>query len=211
MLCRSPKVGSTTLRAIALSVTRGANGTFAPTVSNSNNGPLLPSIDKLATRGERAYVLSSPCVYRMAFVRHPVMRILRGWHQVAIQFSAHAFTRFVREHVLQQYDATCAGFKSAQWAIDSRAQHFLPAQHCRCGMACGVQYEIVRAEETGVDDALRPFVPAQHLPPPAVARLNSKRYKPFGAYVTPETLALLNRLAAVEQRVLGYQPFRLPQ
>lgn len=208
LLCRSPKVGSTTLRAIAVSVTRGANSTFTPLASNCNT-TLLPTIDKLAQPGARTYVLSSMCVRRMAFVRHPVMRILRGWFQVSIKRSATSFTRFVHEHVLRHYDATCS--TGAEWATDPRAQHFLPAQHCRCGMACGVEYEVVRVEEMGVDDVLRPYLPPQHLPVRGVARLNSKRYRPFGSYVTPSTLALLNALTAVEQRLLGYGPFVAPR
>jgi hypothetical protein len=212
LLCLTPKAGSSTLRAVGLSVMRGTNSTFVRTHRQTG---FLPWVYHLSSAA-REYALRSPGVIRLMFVRHPVSRILSGFIEAppkqkttARARSPSAFHRFVANVLTPNYDPFC-GKEAQLMALRSAEQHFLPPQHCRCGITCGVNYTVVRIEDTAVDDAIWPYVHSQHLPPAGV-RLHSASPRQGvaaeGQYLVPKVLDQLNMLTALEQRVLGYQPY----
>mmetsp|Transcript_2178 Transcript_2178/g.6129 ORF Transcript_2178/g.6129 Transcript_2178/m.6129 type:complete len:305 (+) Transcript_2178:138-1052(+) len=212
VLCRTPKAGSLALRSIALASVRG--GMFA--AIKNVNAPDMPSFATLPREEHPEYLWGkAPEVRRLAFVRHPVGRILHGWLMMRPWGSPTEFTRFSTRLMVRLYDDTCQGKKGVYLSVHKYLQHVLPPQHCRCSMPCGVQWEVHRIEDTPIQEVLAGLVPS-HLLPPLGSRTNTisnllqaKFHKVVDepSFLTPRILDHLNNLTRKEQHYFGYKPY----
>lgn len=210
VVCRAAKVGSQLLRAVSASCSTGK-----PFTSLSNSEQHRQQ--RLATQQQ----LLSNSSRRIAFVRHPVARIISGFAQITIRekptlwtvedaLSGHAsrapatwaaaWSSFV-DFLELSYDASCAN--ANEFDTDPRLQHVLPPQHCRCGLECGIAFDIFRVEEEDITAVLRRFLPASVLPPPGKQMVHTNQYN-VTSFASPRSLALLARLTQRERTYLGY-------
>ena len=153
-------------------------------------------------RSEQYSLQHSPNVTRLLWVRHPVARILSGWHHVS-NGTPSQFRRFVEEELPSRYDASCAA-PSMLRSLDPFEQHYLPPQHCRCGLPCHVRYRVLHMECCPIQQVLRRRMGNSSIfPPDDVSRVNTHKLD-MSAYLSRAVLATLNRLTEVEQQIFGY-------
>jgi hypothetical protein len=182
---------------------------------------LLPYITK--TRGSplaygALWFAPHARVRRLIWVRHPVARILHGVLQIRgskMTYATFECTVFeVMKHV-HPYDQSC-GLATQLMAADDHYQHYVPPQHCRCGLPCGAQYEVYRVEDArrSIKRVLTGYgVPEAWLP--SAEQFGETSHSAGhgvneSVWLSARILAELNTLTALEQRLLGYKPYPGP-
>ena len=136
VVCSTPKVGSLLLREANVAMTQ--NKSWRPVLNTRYVHSRLTLLRK-----DQLDYLRSPLHTRLMWVRHPVARILSGWVTVATDFHhVHQrnltgmptlFEEFVRQTLAKHYDPNCHG-RNRVFDHSPSMQHFLPPQHCRCGL-----------------------------------------------------------------------------
>lgn len=208
LVCRCPKAGSTALRKMAQHYQK-------------EKGRKFKTLDQVQDQREFLKYVHGPETTRLAFVRHPVTRILSGFLQVGQTFklwkrygfqtdygnSARAFEFWLaNSNFTTEYEASCSDVQ--KYSLDRMQQHWLPPQHCRCGiMDCGISWTFVKLEDNQLGPVMRQHVPS--LPASLTtntSQVNAKHYN-RSAYLTEKVLSTLNLLTEKEQEFFGYQPY----
>jgi hypothetical protein len=222
VVCRTPKVGSLELRGIAAAL--DANSVYQPL---EKNRPYIgnQTLSDVSNINEFQQYLYGDSVSRIMFVRHPILRILSGFLEVArfrvFWTKIHSFQRnlgttplafqsWVTSGVFRQhYHSTC-NEDSVNKSLNRAIQHWAPPQHCRCGIHdCGIKWQVYKLEEHngGIAGILSRYLPAKHL---SNTRSNDtihhQRSYNLTDYLTPEVLEILNQDTKEEQEFLGYKP-----
>jgi len=190
MVCRTPKVGSQEIRAVSTAwkadvpfVERADPRTFNQSILADVTDPLQ----------FHRYLYDEESYSRIMFARHPVLRILSGFLQVADKktfwrlhemerpsrkdsayASPKSFHRWVlNESLLTRYyrpecdDAVDMTLRDID--LHPKLQHYAPPQYCRCGMTdCGVKWNYYRLEDgKSIRDILKNFgIPEKYLKQP---------------------------------------------
>jgi len=143
-------------------------------------------------------------VVRLMWVRHPISRLLSGWRFLTPGGGTpQLFASFVMREYQRLYDAGCDA-ASMLLSLDPARQHYLPPQHCRCGLPCGVRWRILQLEACPIQRVFRRHLGNQSiLPPTDKSKANAQTPYNATAFLAP-LLGFLNRLTAREQRALGY-------
>ena len=171
LVCRTPKVGSQEIRAVST-----AWKADVPFVEREDPRTFNQSI--LADVEDRSqfhrYLYDEESYSRIMFVRHPVLRILSGFLQIAdkktfwrlhdmerpsrkdnLYASPESFHRWVlNETLLTRYyrsecdDADDRSMTMKDIDLHPKLQHYAPPQYCRCGITdCGVTWKHYRLED----------------------------------------------------------------
>jgi hypothetical protein len=237
LIYRTPsKVGSTLLKGIYWAQLHNQSH-----LSNSNpifgKGPTL---DKIHNQTVVQKYLYGDDTTRLLFSRHPVTRILAGFLELATRQpdafwktmygfnqsyghdpEAFAFWLTNSTFTTHEYDAECGRSNSDEtttppswltYSLDPKRQHWLPAQHCRCGMLdCGVKWTMIRIEDERVEDVMARYLDMPWLWTNTTSSPNTNNYHSgkynASAYLTNSVLDILNLLTKKEQDYFGYQPF----
>mmetsp|Transcript_26729 Transcript_26729/g.77077 ORF Transcript_26729/g.77077 Transcript_26729/m.77077 type:complete len:648 (-) Transcript_26729:1032-2975(-) len=190
LVCRTPKVGSQELRAV--STAWKADVPFAERADprTFNQSILADVADPLLFH---RYLYDEESHRRIMFVRHPVLRILSGFLQIANKMtfwrlhdmerpsrknSAYASPRSFHKWVLNEtlfrryYRSKCDDADDMTLKdidLHSKLQHYAPPQYCRCGIAdCGVEWTYYRLEDgKSIRDVLQQdgAIPNKYLKP----------------------------------------------
>jgi len=210
VVCRSPKAASAIIRNVAFAIQQ--KETFSTGLKESSESNTVATFRQNETEIHR--LLYSPNVRRVIVVRHPVSRILsafvyfRGFPGgITMNLS---FEEFVFKFVAKYYDENCSEWGTAL-SLDDVAQHFFPAQHCRCDIPCGVNYEVHRIEETA--DLVRDLYGmagatmfGSYAGQTSTARVHEREYN-ASVFLTPKMITFLNSLTLREQKYFGYAPW----
>ena len=169
LVCRTPKVGSQEIRAISTAwkadvpfVERADPKTFNQSILADVEDPLQ----------FHRYLYDEESYSRIMFVRHPVLRILSGFLQIADKktfwrlhdmerpsrkdnsyASPESFHRWVLNETLltRYYRSECDGADDMTMKdidLHPKLQHYAPPQYCRCGITdCGVKWNYYRLED----------------------------------------------------------------
>jgi hypothetical protein len=215
LLCSCPKAASLTLRSIATASRRGKYRRV-PNIFD----PELPYVTKardLKLLYGHMWFSPPPRVRRLMWVRHPVARILHGNLQVNPKLTEEAFFQTVSKGLHRPnhpYDSSC-GRATQTMSTHGFFQHYIPPQHCRCGIPCGAAYEVYRIEDRrqSIRSVLLGYgVPTAWLPGELSAG-ESSHSTGHGVdesrWLNARVLAMLNNITSLEQRLLGYRPYRL--
>lgn len=218
-LCRTAKAGSTELRAVTFA--HNADKQYKTPTEKENNSGTYSSLPKLSGKYSKSRQQLSQTRHIM-FARHPVIRVLSGWMHICTrggQVTAakggcvpSKFARFIAEDFKRDYDETC-GDKTLDLDGDGMKQHWVPAQHCRCGIPCGVQWEFFKIEDVGVLKVMKTLLPDLKVDEDLDSyRAHKGHYDQLegdwlALYLTGQTLQSLNDITAVEQKFFGYQPW----
>lgn len=243
VVCRTAKVGSTELR--ISSIAYEEQTTFASILNETIHdglGPLEGRYHSLASITNetvfRQYLFGGE-VHRIMLVRHPVLRILSGFKEIAQsqRFWQHhelnhvskedykkpeSFQQWilnaddpqtVHQSFAKLYHSNCDD-ASLETDLHNLWQHYAPPQHCRCGIAdCQVQWHYHRLEDSpSLSSIFQPYLPEQYL----AAASNKKsgqtvhtRRYQKSDYINERVLEILNEATRVEQEYFGYKPLTM--
>lgn len=224
VVCRTPKVASLELRSIAESF--HSNTSFK---RKRRNRPYTGNHSLAHVHNENEFhrYLYSADVTRVMFVRHPVMRMLSGFLEVA-RFnvfwtkihtgmngmrgnSPQAFHTWVKSGAFRQhYHSTCNA-NSTSYSLNRAIQHWAPPQYCRCGIhECNVEWTVYKLEDIeSVGSVLGEYLPSRHLPlmpndDDKNGTMHKRQYN-VTDYLTQEVLSILNEATREEQEYFGYR------
>ncbi|KAJ1625040.1 hypothetical protein T492DRAFT_1042592 [Pavlovales sp. CCMP2436] len=215
LLCACPKAASLTLRSIATASRRGYYRRV-PNIYDPNLPFLTKARDRQLLYGH-LWFTPPPLVRRLIFVRHPVARILHGSLQLWPKLTETQFDHIVFKALHRPnhpYDSSC-GRTTQAMSSNAFYQHFVPPQHCRCGLPCGAAYEVVRIEDsrrTLYRVLLGYGVPAAWLPSKLSTGESSHSHGhgvSEGRWLNERALSKLNNMTSLEQGLLGYRPYRI--
>ena len=122
---------------------------------------------------------------------------------MALQFMEPSFQSY--------YSGTCNRESDQSHSRAWDAQHWAPAQHCRCGReSCGIGWEVIQSEETdAIMNTLKQYFPSWSLPTPQQGLIHHREDQngALREYLTPAVVAQLNLVTSKEQAALGYAPY----
>ena len=196
MVCRTPKVGTTLLRAVWRAVEYDLPFREAATWQRLRD--IIPP--------EPARIAAATSLLLLA--RRPATRILSGMETIRGRVAREGGCEaFIERVVAPNYDESCRNAR--KFIVDDALQHVLPPVRCRCGLECGGRLRnvtIVRVEENDVHRVLAGIAGASRAPPTATVRI-----RPHGAAhgaaslnCTPRAIARLEQITTNERRFLGY-------
>lgn len=216
-VCRTAKTGSQEVRAVSSAYE--SDVTFLEKVDpRSFNQSILASIDDSTLFNQYLY---GDQFTRIMFVRHPVLRILSGFLQIANKFEfwdAHDMQRHdkspasfhkwvLNETLFFRYYRTQCDSRSKDTDLHPKLQHYAPPQYCRCGISdCGVQWNFYRLEDQPIRSVLSKYLPEKYLKPESDTEIMHKREYSKRDYLTDEVLSFLNTATKQEQDFFGYKP-----
>lgn len=225
VVCRTPKVGSLEVRGIAAA--HDANALYQPL---QKNRPYTGNhtLSDISSATEFQQYLYGDNVTRIMFVRHPILRILSGFLEVArfrvfwtkihslkrnLGTTPLAFQTWITSGAFQQhYHSTCND-DSVNKSLNRAIQHWAPPQHCRCGMYdCGIKWQVYKLEEHngGIAKILSRHLPETYLPKTrGTETIHHQRSYNLTDYLTLEVLEILNQATDEEQEFFGYIPLTI--
>jgi len=207
-VCRVAKGGSLLVRSLIYSYFFEEPFRVLPNIPTQQNAPTLGQLT------DPIHVLATH--RRIMFVRHPVTRTLSGWLQNGCKLHswvAHKgactptrFKEWLHGEFTQDYDANCG---AATLAKDSTTwkQHWAPPQHCKCGMPCGVPWEMFKVEQHPVQSILGPLLNFTAASVPLAVHSGNYHGLSKAEFLPAPVLQFLNYKTKQEQLHLGYEPF----
>ena len=218
MVCRTPKVGSNELRSIASAYESDTPFT-PPSFNRPHHGSILAAV-----RNSRDFnhYLYDDNVTRIMFVRHPVIRVLSGFLEMAksssfwklhglkqnVGASPETFRRWIQDPKLfyKYYHSECRK-NSASLDVHPKIQHWAPPQHCRCGIHdCNAKWNVFMIEQHKIQSVLKNYLPEKYLPPANSTEILHKRKYTVRDYLADDILAYLNLVTKEEQEFFDYDP-----
>lgn len=214
VVCRTPKVGSLLIRSMAVA---HADKEPYKTQKNRDVRHLTHANVTVALKGpvEGYRLLNSvDGVTRLMFVRHPVERILAGYVELlnpetaakgSVTDKSDQFETWLNKFLAPRYSSRCTSTQQL-YSFHGVYQHYLPAQHCRCGMPCGVDWQFFKTEEHDISEVLSKHVPDLPRPDSEVVHHNEYIKEDF---LTPAAIATLNDMTRTEREFFGYAEYKL--
>ena len=210
VICRVPKADSLVVRSVVASKIHGTPfhnvGNRVGRIHHART--LYPLLGMMPLT--RAFEMLRDS-NRIMFVRHPVARTLSGWRTIYPKGTVDEFAQFVRVDFPRHYDASCGKF-TLDMAREMRIQHWAPAQHCRCGIPCGIRYTFYKIEDVKPENVLQHYWGEANVNVSWLKHTHTDS-RPAGPnkadFLQPTVLATLNRVTAEEQAYFGYSAFKI--
>lgn len=197
LVCRTPKVGSLYLRSVFMAHKRNES------YNTLRNAPLDASSGVFLSNTTDISVLFGNGTDRLFFVRDPLTRTLAGYLEMAhhrtspSHFRNWTFTRFAKD-----YTDKCDE-NARHKSMDSRKQHWSPAQFCRCGFdKFKIPFRTFKIEEVSPHSILGPWFDAKYLGPSM--RTHGRSYE-VSKYLTHDVSEYIRNVTRRERQYFGYE------
>ena len=168
------------------------------------NFPITPSHKITLTKSPTTMsVLFGNATERLFFVRDPLTRTLAGYLEMAHH---HASTEHFRNWTYsvfpRDYTDECNA-EAVRKSLDSRRQHWTPAQFCRCGLEKFKEpFRIIKIEDVAPQTVLQSWFDDKYLG--GVHPSAHTRSYNVSRYLTPDVTAHILNVTARERQYFGY-------